>query len=405
MLVRLAALSHLGLCLLVACSPGASEPIFSPDSGGNSALGGAAAGGRPSAAAGLGGTQQSAGASANSAGQMAVAGDAGASSGAGGGSAGSGGGVSDGGALGAAGGAGGPSHAGRVPAFVAVGYGTRRVLSCDYGLTWPIDQADVPNGADDGYLGRGLAYGDGKFVAAVGGGGVQKLFTTTDGATWTRLDRQGNGFSDVAYGNGQFVAAGGHVSLASSDGIAWKNPGTMGNGGILRHATFGAFDGGRFVAVGDDGRRMNSQDGVAWGAQTSDGTGLNGVAFGAGRFVAISGGSATRVSEDGGATWSPGTIQGAAGVRGILFDGTRFIVTTTKDTFTSADGLAWQAHAANGGPARFDVSDDRKHYVGATGGTLYHSSDGLTFSVVKAGGQGLERVKFGWVSPSATCPL
>jgi hypothetical protein len=291
-----------------------------------------------------------------------------------------------------------------VPVFLGVGYGTRRVLSCDGGLTWPHDEADVPNGGDDGTLVRGLAYGDGLFVLAVGGGGVQKLFTTEDGVTLTRFDRGGNGFSDVAYGRGRFVAGGGHVSVVSFDGYSWEQPGTMGQGGILRHLAFGNHSGGRFAAVGDNGRRMNSADGVAWNAEVEEGPSLRGVAYGSGVFVAISGDGATRFSQDGGDTWSPGTLGGASQVRGILHDRTRFIVTTSSNTFTSIDGKAWAEHAATGGPDAFAVSDDGAHYAGAFGGDLMHSTDGIVFTRVKQGGQGLTRVEFGRVSPSTICP-
>jgi hypothetical protein len=297
-----------------------------------------------------------------------------------------------------------PVPDGLVPVFLAMGYGTRRIVSCDFGLTWVHDEADVPNGGDDGYLVRGLAAGKNLFVAAVGGGGTQKLFTSDDGVELTRLDRGGNGFSDVAFGLGRFVAGGGHASLISFDGYTFEQPGSMGDGGILRHLAFGDYDGGRFVAVGDKGRRMNSRDGVSWGAQIEEGPGLQGVAFGNGVFVAISGGAATRYSLSGGDDWHAGSIEGADGVRGILFDGTRFLVTTGGDAFTSIDGRAWTRHAASGGPARFDVSDDRLHYAGAHGGDLFYSTDGLHWTRVRQGGQALERLKFARVKPSAICP-
>jgi len=156
---------------------------------------------------------------------------------------------------------GGPPPPGTVPVFVAAGYGTRLIVSCDLGLTWTNDVSDVPNGGDDGTLVRGLAAGGGKFVAARGGGGTQILMTSDNGVEWTRVMRSGNGYSDVTFGNGRFVAGGGHISVLSTDGLMWGQEGTMGSGGILRHLAFGNYMGGRFVAVGDQGRRMNSSDG------------------------------------------------------------------------------------------------------------------------------------------------
>lgn len=294
---------------------------------------------------------------------------------------------------------------GTVPLFVAVGYGTRRIVSCDYGLTWKNDESDIANGGDDGYLARGLAAGEGKFVAAVGGGGVQMLMTSDDGVAWNRIMRNGNGFSDATYGNGLFVAGGGHSSLTSQDGLMWDDAtSSMGGDGIVRHLAFGDYMGGRFVGVGDRGRRVNSRDGVAWDNNIEGGDTLRGVDYGNGVFVAITGGATTRYSENGGDSWSDGSISGASDVRGILFDGSRFIVTTRSNSYTSSDGKSWTSHNATGGPESFDVSDDGEHYAGSYGDVLYHSTDGVRFSVVKMSGQAFTRVKFQRVKPSSVCP-
>lgn len=304
---------------------------------------------------------------------------------------------------------GGTSQGDTVPVFVAMGYGSYRLVSCDYGLTWVDERTENPSGGDDGDLVRGLGAGNGLFVAAVGGGGVRKLWVSDDGVGWNKMMLTGNGYSDVAFGNGKFVAGGGHESTVSTDGMSWGMPGKMGEGGILRHLGFGNYDGGRFVGVGDEGRRMNSKDGVTWSSQVQEGPSLNGIDFGAGVFVAITSTSETRYSEDGGATWKSGNIQGAGEVRGILWDEPhkRFIVTTTGNTFTSTDGKSWKSNDAKGGPGAFAVSDDGKHYAGTHGGDwkdLMHSTDGINWTTVKKGKQDLQRLKFQRVKPSAVCP-
>ncbi len=300
----------------------------------------------------------------------------------------------------------GVSQGDTVPVFVAMGYGGFRTISCDNGLTWVNDQQEAANGGDDGNLVRGLAFGAGKFVAAVGGGGVRKLWVSEDGVTWNKQTfKDGNGYSDVAYGIGKFVAGGGHVSIVSSDGATWGNEGTMGTGGILRNLAFGNISGGRFVGVGDQGRRMNSTDGITWGAQVQEGPDLHGIDFGAGVFVATADAGGTRYSEDGGATWKSGSVNGASGVRGILYDGKRFIVTTAGNTFTSTDGKSWQSNNASGGPDAFAVNNDGKHYAGTRGKDYFHSTDGITWQRVRNGsGQDITRVKFGLVKPSSVCP-
>jgi hypothetical protein len=122
-------------------------------------------------------------------------------------------------------------------------------------------------------------------------------------------------------------------------------------------------------------------------------------------FVAITAGATTAYSENGGSTWQAGSISGASEVRGILFDGARFIVTSKTATFTSTDGKAWTSNTATGGPGSFARSDDGGHYAGSMNDVLYHSTDGIHFTVVKQGGQAFTRVKFQRVKPSAVCPL
>ena len=300
-----------------------------------------------------------------------------------------------------------PPPDGLVPVFVAVGYQSHRIISCDQGLTWGHDEMSATGGGDDPTLMRGLAYGLNKFVSAVGGGGSQELWTSENGVDWTvwkNPEPGSNGFSDVTFGNGRFVAGGGHVSLISTDGVNWQMPGKMGEGGILRNLAFLNYMGGRFAAVGDQGRRMNSQDGVNWGHQVQEGDTLEAVAGGNGVFVAVASTGATRYSTNGGDSWNGGNV-GTGSVRGIIHDGQKFIVTTDSGTYFSTHGQAWDAKGGGAGPYDFAVNDDRTHYAGVDGNQIFHSTNGINWTRVHDGGPGYERVKFGWVKPSAACPL
>ena len=300
-----------------------------------------------------------------------------------------------------------PPPTGLVPVFVAVGYQSHRIISCDQGLTWPHEDMSPTGGGDDGTLMRGLAYGKNKFVASVGGGGSQELWTTEDGVAWTVQRPHGpgaNGYSDVTFGNGRFVAGGGHISTISFDGVKWEMDGTMGEGGILRNLAFTNYMGGRFAASGDQGRRMNSKDGVTWGSQIQEGDSLDSLAGGNGIFVAVSSAGSTRYSTNGGDSWEDGNV-GTSGVRGILHDGQKFIVTSNGGSYFSTDGVSWQPKGGGAGPYDFAVNDDRTHYAGMDGNILLHSTDGIKWTKVHEGGPAYERIKFGWVKPSTVCPL
>jgi hypothetical protein len=296
-----------------------------------------------------------------------------------------------------------------VPIFVAVGYQGRHTASCD-GLLWKHDEtaeSDADAGtpvAEDDTLIRGLAHGNHMFVASMGGTDVQDLLYTEDGFTWTTVALSGNGFSDVTFGNGHFVAGGGHVARVSADGKTWGALTTMGEGGALRHLAFTDYQGGRFAAAGDDGRRMNSGDGVTWGHQVEEGDAFRGLAGGNGVFVGVSSSGATRYSSNGGDSWETGTV-GGDGARGILWDGIRFIVTSDTGAYFSTNGKDWEFKGGGTGPFAMAVNDDRTHYVGVEGNNIYHSADGIGWERKHSeGGPDFTRVKFGWVKASLDCP-
>lgn len=293
----------------------------------------------------------------------------------------------------------------RVPVFVAVGYGFRRVISCDDGRTWEHDEVEDPNGGDDATLARGLAYGDGVFVVAVGGGGATgRVLSSTDGVLWTPRIAVGryNGFSQAAYDDGLFVVGGGHVSIRSADGASYEPSVNMGSGGILRHVTGG---GGRFNAVGGQ-RIQTSEDGTSWRAPTGAcGEPLE-LAYGGGRFLAVDANGVTCLSTNGGDTWTNGSV-GGGDVRGVVHTGERFLVTAGTVHYVSTDGVAWSGARAGGGPEHLAVSDVGT-VVGFRDGRFFYSEDGETFSPAvtpaSPGERGITRIVFGYADRSSACP-
>jgi hypothetical protein len=79
----------------------------------------------------------------------------------------------------------------------------------------------------------------------VGLGGT--ILTSPDGVTWTRRTSGTNSeLRGVAYGDGLFVAVGDGTILTSPDGVSWTRQ-TPPTGNWLYGVTYGN---GRFVAVG-----------------------------------------------------------------------------------------------------------------------------------------------------------
>lgn len=297
-----------------------------------------------------------------------------------------------------------------VPMFMAVGYGLRRILSCDDGRTWQANQVEDPTGGDDATLARGLGYGNGLFVVAVGGGGNSaRILSTDDGLTWTVRVPVGmyNGFSQVSFGGGTFVAGGGNISIRSRTGIdGWGDLAEMGGPGILRHMAAG---GGHFAAVGDGGRIAVSADAVTWSAPVSGtcGGGFQ-IVYGQSRFLIVGDDGATCLSSDGGATWTNGTV-GGINLRGVVWTGTDFLVTSNARTYRSPDGITWSSAASTGGAAAALAVSDHGTLVGvAENGGFLWSTDGVRWSAAAtpagSGNLAIERTAFGYVRASTTCP-
>src|SRR5215203_3407920 len=113
---------------------------------------------------------------------------------------------------------------------------------------------------------------------------------------------------------------------------------------------------GLFVAVGQDGLRLASEDGVTWiKKQTGkEGETYRAVAYGNGRFVAVGsyGGDNIYASSSDGAAWETGKKEAkyVKYIRGLGFDGQQFIGIggdpgTVGDAkpfvTTSSDGKVW----------------------------------------------------------------
>ncbi|MEQ9320462.1 MAG: hypothetical protein RIF41_14950 [Polyangiaceae bacterium] len=148
-------------------------------------------------------------------------------------------------------GTGGSPPDGKVPMFVAQGHMGMTAVSCDDGQTWtgyrtfeteaspllcgettPVDCFDGPCSYLDGNgqcqqtatcdcdhspgSGKGLAFGDGAFVATFGWGQPGVVLRSTDGFSWSEVDA-GNTFADVVAGNG-FIALSARSPMFSTDG-------------------------------------------------------------------------------------------------------------------------------------------------------------------------------------------
>ena len=208
----------------------------------------------------------------------------------------------------------------------------RIFTSTDNGTTWT--GRSSPFGASDGV--QSITYGNGVFVA-YGGMDSYKLATSTNGTTWTNrtlptgltsndvayvsfvngkffmtntyprayISTTGTSWTaitggiiptsiNIVYGNGIYVMLGnssGYGVATSTNGTTWVTyPNAIKNAGIttnvdMRDITYAD---GLFVAVGNLGTVLTSEDGINWTKKTSPNFGTTyfySVCYGNGKFV------------------------------------------------------------------------------------------------------------------------
>ena len=106
----------------------------------------------------------------------------------------------------------------------------------------------------------------------------------------------------------------------------------------------------KFVAVGHNGLRVTSADGVAWDKPQvgKEGETYRAVAYGNGVFVAV-GQNRALVSPDG-INWTEHLVAQAA-FSGITFGDGKFLgVGFMNRRITSVDGMSWSQAVTDGGP-------------------------------------------------------
>jgi hypothetical protein len=254
-------------------------------------------------------------------------------------------------------------------------------FSPDEGRTW---QRRRPPVGPDSQI-NGIAYGNGQYVAIGSENNVTFSLTSVDGVTWMRHNLNlGSALSRPLRHDGSlFYTINGGIFFASPDGVNWT-PSYTGSTKTLLAVIYGA---GRyvavgyrgtnyvstnrinwtpvnsastqhlwavcygapagFVAVGDNGALVTSQDGLTWTLPpqvTSDW--LKGVAFGNGRYVAVggfssSGPSATLVSTNG-ISWRRTSNHAVSDFAAVEFANGIFVaVGSGGNVFTSEDGETW----------------------------------------------------------------
>jgi uncharacterized delta-60 repeat protein len=254
--------------------------------------------------------------------------------------------------------------------------GSRRIAySDDNAATWTDNGTDLLTGTD-GFRGVAATTGANALAVAVGTSG--KIFTSTDGASWTpRNSGTTSILQKVAHANGRWIAVGGNdeggssiVILTSDDGITWT-PRPAGTNGQLWGVDYG--DGvwlaaGAASSAGNGGFVLRSTDnGETWERLNLDGTAfLYKVRYLHGVWYAVGANGVLAVSRNHGEDWAyiplparsvPSTIRGMAiGSRSMVLVGNDGIILKSGSEVNAAPVIYRQPSSATFAQAGGEVT-------------------------------------------------
>ena len=248
----------------------------------------------------------------------------------------------------------------------------------------------------------GIAYGNGKFVAATVGTSLQ---VSPDGVTWTQyISPPVLYYEGIVFGGGVFMAYGYPVSTNSSgpryilqsyDGLNWVK--VYETPSQIRGAAYGN---GRFVFTGD--RVISTTLNPFQWTEFQFPVPLGRVTFGAGRFVAVSvqTASALVLSSADGAVWryDYGPKVNEA-IRDVTYGNGMLVATwSTNGNYgflSSSNLVAWQSVTLDSFPTSFaGISFGGGYFIGAVLNKTYTSTNGLNW-INRAGATGATLFAFG----------
>jgi hypothetical protein len=254
----------------------------------------------------------------------------------------------------------------------------------------------------------GIAYGNGRFVAVGGGGsGVTDVMTSEDGVNWTlRSAATDQDWTHVVYGEGTFVAVTqfGGVMYSTDDGTSWTT--ALSNSDPKLDTSNGiAYGNGRFVAVssGISNFFTYSDDGITWATTSTPTIGVSwqSISYLNGRFLATNWeySDGLYYSTDG-ITWSNSGVSwdysptGCLSATDIAYGNGRYVAVcydnaiATANVAVSTDGLTWTNYTTAEDNAWGSITYGNGYFVMmADDGTsrLAYSTDGINWTLVNVG--------------------
>lgn len=161
-------------------------------------------------------------------------------------------------------------------------YSTETVLVYSEGsalTNWQIVTISLPEAPDC------IAYGASRFVASVWGGSGYTMYSSTDGATWSKgTELGGDQIRKIRFLNGRFIAVGVRGTIyVSTDGLNWSKKETPSPVRLV-DVSFGK---NLYVAIGEAAVILVSTDANVWKVSPFGGhwSALRSISFGGNKFL------------------------------------------------------------------------------------------------------------------------
>ena len=157
-----------------------------------------------------------------------------------------------------------------------------------------------------------------------------------------------------------------------------------------------AYGNGIYVTVGNEyyggtnhTRAATSPDGITWtatydidlGSSYPNAYGFYGLAFGAGKFVAVMG--ATAYYSTDGANWTSAIGLSGSNQYVVTYTGGKFFVSNGDYMYVSSDGVSWQTALSGSAGSSGNVAYNGSRYIQIFqnyGGAVKYSTDGISWS-------------------------
>ncbi|WP_221414169.1 immunoglobulin-like domain-containing protein [Paenibacillus sp. 598K] len=213
--------------------------------------------------------------------------------------------------------------------------------------------------------------------------GTATITVTVVPVTWTSRGSSSvtsSQLNGLTYGSGKYVAVGNSGTVVTSeDGVTWTRRTVS---GVTQNLQSVIHENGKYVAVGQNSTIITSDDGLTWTKRTVSGSqNLQSVTYGNGKFVAVGANGRVITSPDG-TSWTVQTSNVTYNLNGVTYGNGQYVAVGYVGTvITSANAITWTAQTINSYSDIYSIAyENGKYIAGGSYGALISSPDGVSWA-------------------------